>query len=75
VSRENVEIVVGLLPGSDVDFAQLVRDDNMWAAWTEANVPFFHPDLETVRPGLPDGKTYPAWRARGRSGWSGWLPG
>jgi ketosteroid isomerase-like protein len=58
VSEENVELVVGLFPAPDVDLAQLVRDEDRWTAQTEAMNPFFHPDAETVWPGLPDGKTY-----------------
>jgi ketosteroid isomerase-like protein len=55
---ENVELVVGVFPAPDVDLAQLVRDENRWTAWTEANAPFVHPEAETAWPGLPDGETY-----------------
>jgi ketosteroid isomerase-like protein len=58
VSAENLELVVGLCPAPDVDFAQLVRDENRWTAWAEANAPLFYPEAESVRRGLPNGKTY-----------------
>jgi ketosteroid isomerase-like protein len=58
VSAENVELVVGLFPAPDADLAQLMRDENWWTAWTDANASFFHPEGETVWPGLPNGKTY-----------------
>ena len=74
MSQANADLVQRLQPDPEVDFAQVFRDDDMWAAAVEVGA-FYHPDVESVRPGLPDGKTYPAWRARGRSGWSGWLPG
>jgi ketosteroid isomerase-like protein len=56
VSEENVELVLGLVPGTDVDLAQLVRDDEIWTALVTALTPFFHPDLESVVAGLPTGE-------------------
>jgi ketosteroid isomerase-like protein len=74
VSAENVELVVGLFPAPDVDLAQLVRDENRWTAWTEANAPFLHPDFETVWPGLPNGKTYTGTGPVGsRDIWREWV--
>ena len=40
-----------------MDFAQVFRDDDMWAASVELGA-FYHPDVESVRPGLPDGTIY-----------------
>jgi ketosteroid isomerase-like protein len=74
VSAENVELVLGLFPAPDVDLAQLLRDENGWTAWNEANVPFLHPDFETVWPGLPDGRTYTYTGPVGsRDIWLEWL--
>jgi hypothetical protein len=51
--RRNVDLVVTLqLPASE-DFAQLLRDDNVWAAVVKRFDPLFHPDFETVAPGVP----------------------
>jgi ketosteroid isomerase-like protein len=72
VSAENVELVMGLYPAPDVDFAQLVRDENRWTAWSEANAPFFHPEAESVRPRLPNGKTYTGLDGF-RDMWLEWL--
>ena len=72
MSAENVELVVGLYPAPDVDFAQLVRNENRWTAWSEANAPFFHPEAESVRPGLPDGTTYTGLDGL-RDMWLEWL--
>jgi ketosteroid isomerase-like protein len=57
VSRENVDLVQRLQPDPEVDFAQVFRDDDMWAASVELGA-FYHPDVESVRPGLPDGTIY-----------------
>ena len=72
MSERNVELVVGLYPAPDVDFAQLVRDESRWTAWTGTNAPFFHPEAESVRPGLPNGKTY-AGLDGFRDMWLEWL--
>jgi hypothetical protein len=32
MSQENVEVVKSLMPAAEVDLAQLVRDDDSWAA-------------------------------------------
>jgi ketosteroid isomerase-like protein len=49
MSQENVEVVLGLqLAPDDVDFAQRVRDDDMWTRWVETATPAFHSDFETI---------------------------
>jgi ketosteroid isomerase-like protein len=49
VSQENVEVVLGLqLAPDDVDFAQRVRDDDMWTRWVETATPAFRSDFETI---------------------------
>jgi hypothetical protein len=60
MSQENVELILGAHLGSDVDVAQLLRDDEGLAAWVEVIVPLFHPDCEFVTSGVPDVKTYVA---------------
>ena len=73
MSRENVELVRGLLPGPDIDIATLFRDEDAFAAWAEAVAPLFSSDFglagaiggvnEATRHGF-DGL---------REGWLDWL--
>ena len=60
-----------LQPDPEVDFAQVFRDDDMWAALGEARGAY-HPEVESVRPGLPDGKTYTGLDGL-RDMWLEWL--
>jgi ketosteroid isomerase-like protein len=49
MSQENVEIVKALFERlGEGDFTLFARDDDMWAAWSEAAVPFLHQDVESV---------------------------
>ena len=49
MSQENVEIVKALFERlGEGDFTLFARDDDLWAAWSEAVVPFFHQDVESV---------------------------
>ena len=57
MSQANVDLVQRLQPDPEVDFAQVFRDDDMWADAVEVGA-FYHPDVESVRPGLPDGTIY-----------------
>src|SRR6266516_3813704 len=73
MSQENVEIVLRLQPGPDVDLVRLFRDDDMWAAFVEAAGPFYHPDCEFLAPGLPfDEGTYAGLDGL-RAAWLEWL--
>jgi ketosteroid isomerase-like protein len=50
MSQENVELVLGLqLAPDDTDFAQRVRDNKMWTAWTATATRAFHTDFECVQ--------------------------
>ena len=69
--QANVDLVQRLQPDPKVDFAQVFRDDDMWAAAVEVGA-FYHPDVESVRPGLPDGKTYTGLDGL-RDMWLEWL--
>ena len=46
MSRKNVEIMRNLLPGPEVDIAQLTRDHDLWAAVSQTFAPMAHPDFE-----------------------------
>jgi ketosteroid isomerase-like protein len=72
MSRENVELVMGLQRAPDDDFVRLIRDDEMWAQLAEAVAPFVHAGAETARPGLPGGKTYIGLNGF-RESWLDWL--
>jgi ketosteroid isomerase-like protein len=71
--RRNVDLVLTLqLPAAE-DFAQFLRDDNAWAAVTKCFDPLFHPDFETVAPGVPGTeKTYTGVEGL-RAAWLEWL--
>jgi ketosteroid isomerase-like protein len=72
MSQESVELVMGLQRAPDDDFAQLIRDDETWAQLAEAVAPFVHAEAETVRPGLPGGRTYTGLDGF-RESWLDWL--
>jgi hypothetical protein len=72
MSQESVELVMGLQRAPDDDFAQLIRDDEMWAQLAEAVAPFVHAEAETARPGLPGGRTYTGLDGF-RESWLDWL--
>jgi ketosteroid isomerase-like protein len=62
VSQQNVDIVLGLhRPVHNVDLVLLYRDDNLWARASEGAAPYYHPDYESIRQGVPGGKTYIGW--------------
>ena len=73
MSKENVELVTNLHFGPDVDFAGLFRDDDAWAALVDATTPFFHPDFETVPPGVPGTEGVYVGIDGFRAAWLGWL--
>jgi SnoaL-like domain len=72
MSQENVDLVMGLQGAPDDDFVQLIRDDELWAQFAKAVAPFVHTGGETVRPGLPGGKTYTGLDSF-RESWLDWL--
>jgi hypothetical protein len=48
MSQANVEIVLGLYPGSDVDMVPLFRDDGLWMEFAEALAPATSAGFECV---------------------------
>ena len=73
MSQENVELVVGLLPPAQLDFVQLFRDEQVWAALAESIAPHYHTDFETIVRGLPEGdKTYTGMDGL-RAAWLEWT--
>jgi len=75
VSQANVDLVQRLhseVLHSEMDIAQVLRNDDVWAARVEAVAAFYHPDVESVRLGLPDGRTYTGLDGL-RNLWLEWL--
>jgi ketosteroid isomerase-like protein len=64
VSQENVEVVLRVAVDSDVDMAQMARDDHLWARRVQAVGRYFHEDFEFTYGALPGG----ASSARGLEG-------
>jgi ketosteroid isomerase-like protein len=48
MSQANVELVLGLYPGPDVDMVPRFRDERLWAEQAEALASFTHADFECV---------------------------
>src|SRR6478672_7181155 len=73
MSQENVELVVRLLPRPGQDLLRLVRDDDVWAAFTAAHGSVFHQDFECVVGGMPDGKKTYLGLDGFRAAWRDWT--
>jgi ketosteroid isomerase-like protein len=73
MSQENVEMVLRLLPAPDVDLVVRVRDDDMWAAFSDAVAAFVHPDFEYVVRGIADEKTTYVGVDGLRDAWLDWF--
>jgi ketosteroid isomerase-like protein len=58
MSQENVELVLALMPGADVDLIPLVRDDDMWAAAAEGAAGVIHPEFQIVGTVIGTERTY-----------------
>jgi hypothetical protein len=71
--RRNVDLVLTLQLPPTEDFALLLRDDKAWAALVKCFEPLFHPDFETVAPGVP-GTEKPYTGLDGlRAAWLEWV--
>jgi ketosteroid isomerase-like protein len=71
--RRNVEVALTLQLPATEDFAQLLRDDNSWAAEANAMEPFFHQDFETVAPGVPGTENTYLGLDGLRAAWLAWV--
>jgi ketosteroid isomerase-like protein len=72
VSQENVEVVLRLQFGPDVDVAKLFRDDDIWAALTEPLAAVLHPEFECVAHGVDARETFSGVDGM-RDFWLDWL--
>src|SRR5271166_7056905 len=73
MSRENVELVTNLQLAPDVDIAELFRSDEMWSALGDAIAPLFHPNFESVPPGVPGTERVHIGLDGLRAAWLGWM--
>jgi ketosteroid isomerase-like protein len=74
MSRENVELVRGLLPSGDTDLVALFRDEATATALAAAVAPLFHEDFEAVVQDWAPGQRvrYPGLDGF-RAAWLDWL--
>jgi len=73
MSQENVELVTNLQPAPDVDIAELFRNGDMWSALVDAVAPVFHPNFESVPPGVPGKENVHIGLDGLRAAWLGWM--
>ncbi len=68
-----MELVTKLQVAPDVDIAELFRNDDLWASLVEAVAPFFHPDFESVAPGVPGTEKVHVGLDGLRTAWLEWM--
>ena len=73
MSQANVDLVRSLHMAPDMDMAEVFRSDEMWSALTNAVGHLFHPDFETVPPGVPRTERVYVGIDGFRAAWLGWL--
>jgi ketosteroid isomerase-like protein len=71
--RRNVDLVLTLQSPATEDFAQLLRDDDAWAALAKGIEPLFRPDFETVAPGVPRTENAYIGLDGLRAAWLAWV--
>jgi hypothetical protein len=72
MSRENVELVMGLQRAAEEDFVQLIRDDQRWRQVANAAAPVVHEHAVSARPGIPGSEEYVGLDGF-RALWLDWL--
>jgi hypothetical protein len=73
MSQENVEVVRGIQPGPDVDFAALIRDDTTWAGVSQAAAPLVRHDFKAAGRTLDEHPQFLQGLEGLRSVWLDWL--
>jgi ketosteroid isomerase-like protein len=73
MSRENVDLVLGLMLAPDVDIAPLFRDDEMWAALVDVVAPLIHREFECTGTLFGTETTYGGGVDGFRSFWLDWT--
>jgi ketosteroid isomerase-like protein len=72
MSQENVEVIRRLLPRPDVDIAQALRDDDVWAVASQAWAAVTHPGFETTIEVPSQSSTYAGLDGL-REAWLDWV--
>jgi ketosteroid isomerase-like protein len=73
VSQENVDKVMAVIPPPEVDLAELVRSDDLWAQLTTVIGSFFHSDFECRSHPFGDDRVYRGGVDAFRAFWLDWL--
>ena len=73
MSQENVELVLGSIPASNVDIAPFFRDDEMWARLAAAWTRFLHSDFQCTAALFGSEKSYFVGIDGFRALWLDWL--
>jgi ketosteroid isomerase-like protein len=73
MSQENVDFLMALFVGIEVDFVQSFRNDDLWAATVQFFAPHLHPEFETVVRGGPASDQTFAGLDGFRAFWLEWL--
>lgn len=73
MSQENVALVTNLQVAPDVDLAELFRDDNLWSELVAVIAPLFHPNFESVAPGVPGTEKVHIGIDGLRAAWLEWM--
>jgi ketosteroid isomerase-like protein len=68
-----VELVKKLQAPPDADLAELFRNDERWSALAHAIARFFHPDFESVAPGVPGTEKTHTGLDGLRTAWLEWI--
>ena len=73
MSQENVELVMRLQVGPEIDLAELFRSEQQWAALTASVGELFDPQCRTVAPGVPGTEPEHVGLDGLRAAWLSWL--
>jgi ketosteroid isomerase-like protein len=73
VSQENVDLLMALFAGIELDVVPGFRDDDLWAATVQVLGSHLHPEFETVVRGGPEGDQTYAGLDGFRAFWLAWL--
>jgi ketosteroid isomerase-like protein len=73
MSQENVDLVARTIPAAELNFVELARDDEMWAAHLATVVSAFHADVTFANHGFPAGEASCVGLAAVRSLFRDWY--
>jgi ketosteroid isomerase-like protein len=73
MSQDNVELLMGLFAGPEVDIVQIFRNEELWAATAQGFAVHLHPNFEVVVRGGPEGDQTFAGQDGFKAFWLDWL--